>query len=128
MVALFTGGSSAQGITLRCRGLKLLLPGRVVDRPGCAFRGRPFVRRLHGGLVARDDDVERLCSDRGNHPPAAAWTVTSAMAAHLPRIVEAFGATPAQAVFAGMTASARSRPASGLGSSRGRAAKRLRLS
>ncbi|WP_315731584.1 MULTISPECIES: MFS transporter [unclassified Bradyrhizobium] len=34
---------------------------------------------------------------------AAAWTVTSAMAAHLPRIVEAFGATPAQAVFAGMT-------------------------
>jgi hypothetical protein len=33
---------------------------------------------------------------------AAAWTVTSAMAAHLPRIVEAFGATPAQAVFAGM--------------------------
>jgi MFS family permease len=33
---------------------------------------------------------------------AAAWTVTSAMAAHLPRIVEAFGATAAQAVFAGM--------------------------
>ena len=33
---------------------------------------------------------------------AAAWTVTSAMAAHPPRIVEAFGATPAQAVFAGM--------------------------
>jgi predicted MFS family arabinose efflux permease len=33
---------------------------------------------------------------------AAAWTVTSAMAAHLPRIVEAFGATPAQAIFAGM--------------------------
>jgi MFS family permease len=33
---------------------------------------------------------------------AAAWTVTAAMAAHLPRIVEAFGATPAQAVFAGM--------------------------
>ncbi|MDR2013271.1 MAG: MFS transporter [Rhodanobacter sp.] len=33
---------------------------------------------------------------------AAAWTVTSAMAVHLPRIVETFGATPAQAVFAGM--------------------------
>lgn len=33
---------------------------------------------------------------------AAAWTVTSAMAAHLPRIVEAFGATPAQAIFAGI--------------------------
>jgi predicted MFS family arabinose efflux permease len=33
---------------------------------------------------------------------AAAWTVTSAMAAHLPRIMEVFGATPAQAVFAGM--------------------------
>jgi len=33
---------------------------------------------------------------------AAAWTVTSAMAAHPPRIVEVFGATPAQAVFAGM--------------------------
>jgi predicted MFS family arabinose efflux permease len=33
---------------------------------------------------------------------AAAWTVTSAMAAHLPRIVEIFGATPAQAVLAGM--------------------------
>jgi MFS family permease len=33
---------------------------------------------------------------------AATWTVTSAMAAHLPRIVEAFGATPAQAVFAGV--------------------------
>ncbi|WP_166295133.1 MFS transporter [Bradyrhizobium sp. 2S1] len=33
---------------------------------------------------------------------AAAWTVTSAMAAHLPRIVETFGATPAQAVFAEM--------------------------
>lgn len=32
---------------------------------------------------------------------AAAWTVTSAMAAHLPRIVEALGATSAQAVFAG---------------------------
>lgn len=28
--------------------------------------------------------------------------MTSATAAHLPRIVEAFGATPAQAVFAGM--------------------------
>jgi hypothetical protein len=33
---------------------------------------------------------------------ADAWTVTSAMAAHLPRIVEGFGATPPQAVFAGM--------------------------
>ncbi len=33
---------------------------------------------------------------------AAAWTVTSAMAAHLPRIVETFGATPAQAILAGM--------------------------
>jgi predicted MFS family arabinose efflux permease len=33
---------------------------------------------------------------------AAAWTVTSAMAAHLPRILETFGSTPAQAVFAGM--------------------------
>jgi predicted MFS family arabinose efflux permease len=33
---------------------------------------------------------------------AAAWTVTSAMAAHLPRIVEGFGATPAQALLAGM--------------------------
>ncbi|MGO9357358.1 MAG: MFS transporter [Xanthobacteraceae bacterium] len=32
---------------------------------------------------------------------AAAWTVTSAMAAHLPRIVEALGASTAQAVFAG---------------------------
>ncbi|MET0676520.1 MAG: MFS transporter [Bradyrhizobium sp.] len=32
---------------------------------------------------------------------AAAWTVTGAMAAHLPRIVEAAGATHAQAVFAG---------------------------
>jgi predicted MFS family arabinose efflux permease len=33
---------------------------------------------------------------------AAAWTVTSSMAAHLPRVAEAFGATPAQALFAGM--------------------------
>lgn len=33
---------------------------------------------------------------------AAAWTVTSGMAAHLPRILEAFGASPAQAIFAGM--------------------------
>ena len=33
---------------------------------------------------------------------AAAWTVTSAMAAHFPRIVEASGATPAQAIAAGM--------------------------
>ncbi|MBY0381473.1 MAG: MFS transporter [Xanthobacteraceae bacterium] len=32
---------------------------------------------------------------------AAAWTVTAAMAAHLPRIVESLGATPAQALFAG---------------------------
>jgi predicted MFS family arabinose efflux permease len=32
---------------------------------------------------------------------AAAWTVTGAMAAHLPRILEAAGATPGQAVFAG---------------------------
>lgn len=32
---------------------------------------------------------------------AAAWTVTSAMAAHLPRIVEGLGATQTQAVFAG---------------------------
>lgn len=32
---------------------------------------------------------------------AAAWTVTSAMAAHLPRIVEALGASRTQAVFAG---------------------------
>lgn len=33
---------------------------------------------------------------------AAAWTVTAAMAVHLPRIMELLGATPAQAVFAGM--------------------------
>jgi predicted MFS family arabinose efflux permease len=32
---------------------------------------------------------------------AAAWTVTGAMAAHLPRIMEAAGASSAQAVFAG---------------------------
>jgi predicted MFS family arabinose efflux permease len=32
---------------------------------------------------------------------AAAWTVTGAMAAHLPRILQAAGATTAQAVFAG---------------------------
>jgi len=32
---------------------------------------------------------------------AAAWTVTGAMAAHLPRIMEAAGATHGQAVFAG---------------------------
>lgn len=32
---------------------------------------------------------------------AAAWTVTSAMAAHLPRILESVGASTAQAVFAG---------------------------
>ena len=32
---------------------------------------------------------------------AAAWTVTGAMAAHLPRILEAAGATTKQAVFAG---------------------------
>jgi predicted MFS family arabinose efflux permease len=32
---------------------------------------------------------------------AAAWTVTGAMAAHLPRIMEAAGATPNQAIFAG---------------------------
>jgi len=32
---------------------------------------------------------------------AAAWTVTGAMAAHLPRILEAAGATSKQAVFAG---------------------------
>ena len=32
---------------------------------------------------------------------AAAWTVTGAMAAHLPRLMEAAGATATQAVFAG---------------------------
>jgi hypothetical protein len=32
---------------------------------------------------------------------AAAWTVTGAMAAHFPRILEAAGATPAQAILAG---------------------------
>ena len=32
---------------------------------------------------------------------AAAWTVTGAMAAHLPRIMEAAGATSGQALFAG---------------------------
>jgi predicted MFS family arabinose efflux permease len=32
---------------------------------------------------------------------AAAWTVTSAMAAHLPRLVEMLGASPGQAIFAG---------------------------
>lgn len=32
---------------------------------------------------------------------AAAWTVTGAMAAHLPRLMEAAGATTSQAVFAG---------------------------
>jgi predicted MFS family arabinose efflux permease len=32
---------------------------------------------------------------------AAAWTVTGAMAAHLPRLMEAAGATSAQAIFAG---------------------------
>jgi len=33
---------------------------------------------------------------------AAAWSVTGAMAAHLPRIMEAAGATPVQAIAAGM--------------------------
>jgi hypothetical protein len=33
---------------------------------------------------------------------AAAWSVTGAMAAHLPRIMEAAGATPLQAITAGM--------------------------
>src|ERR1700716_1577286 len=33
---------------------------------------------------------------------AAAWSVTSAMAAHLPRILEAMGATTLQAVWAGV--------------------------
>ena len=32
---------------------------------------------------------------------AAAWTVTGAMAAHFPRILEAAGATPVQAIAAG---------------------------
>ncbi|MDQ8730622.1 MFS transporter [Bradyrhizobium sp. LHD-71] len=32
---------------------------------------------------------------------AAAWTVTSAMAAHLPRLVETLGGTPTQAIVAG---------------------------
>ena len=32
---------------------------------------------------------------------AAAWTVTGAMAAHLPRLMEAAGATSTQAIFAG---------------------------
>ena len=32
---------------------------------------------------------------------AAAWTVTGAMAAHFPRILEAAGATPSQAIWAG---------------------------
>lgn len=33
---------------------------------------------------------------------ALAWTVTSAMAAHMPRLLESGGATPAQAIAAGM--------------------------
>jgi predicted MFS family arabinose efflux permease len=69
--------------------LNLLLP-----------RSRPV--QVTEGPVARP----RIAIDRTmvllSFAFAAAWTVTSAMAAHLPRIVEAFGATPAQAVVAGM--------------------------
>jgi predicted MFS family arabinose efflux permease len=63
---------------------------------------RAKIRQINEGPVVKP----RIAIDRTmvllSFAFAAAWTVTSAMAAHLPRIVEAFGATPTQAVFAGM--------------------------
>jgi predicted MFS family arabinose efflux permease len=63
---------------------------------------RAKIRQIKEGPVVKP----RIAIDRTmvllSFAFAAAWTVTSAMAAHLPRIVEAFGATPTQAVFAGM--------------------------
>jgi hypothetical protein len=64
-------------------------------------RAVPTVRDIEGRAVKPHIPMDRMMILL-SLAFAAAWTVTSAMAAHLPRIVEAFGATPAQAVFAGM--------------------------
>jgi len=61
----------------------------------------PRVQRVQGPIVKPHIPIDRTMILL-SFAFAAAWTVTSAMAAHLPRIVEVFGATPAQAVFAGM--------------------------
>ena len=61
----------------------------------------PRAQRVQGPIVKPHIPIDRTMILL-SFAFAAAWTVTSAMAAHLPRIVEAFGATPAQAVFAGM--------------------------
>ena len=74
-------------------------PDRPADQPPDAAdrQGREGRRRNSG---------QAAYSDRPDHDPAAfvfaaAWRVTGAMAAHLPRLVEAAGATTTQAVFAG---------------------------
>jgi MFS family permease len=61
----------------------------------------PLAQRVQGPIVKPHILIDRTMILL-SFAFAAAWTVTSAMAAHLPRIVEAFGATPTQAVFAGM--------------------------
>jgi MFS family permease len=61
----------------------------------------PRAQRVQGPIVKPHIPIDRTMILL-SFAFAAAWTVTSAMAAHLPRIVELFGATPAQAVFAGM--------------------------
>jgi predicted MFS family arabinose efflux permease len=61
----------------------------------------PRVQRVQGHIVKPHIPIDRTMILL-SFAFAAAWTVTSAMAAHLPRIMEVFGATPAQAIFAGM--------------------------
>jgi predicted MFS family arabinose efflux permease len=112
-ITLFAGFASTIGWPLSSLGLE------TIGWRGTCFAwatahlliGLPlnvlFLPKIAGATQARGPAVKpQIAIDRTmvllSFAFAAAWTVTSAMAAHLPRIVESFGATPAQAVFAGM--------------------------
>ena len=111
-ITLIAGFASTVGWPLSSLGLETIgwretcyawaLAHIVIGLPLNLSLPRPATRQVTDGPVVkphiRIDRTMVLLS----FAFAAAWTVTSAMAAHLPRIVEAFGATPAQAVFAGM--------------------------
>ncbi|MET0677531.1 MAG: MFS transporter, partial [Bradyrhizobium sp.] len=112
-ITLFAGFASTIGWPLSSLGLE------TIGWRGTCFAwatahlliGLPlnvlFLPKIGGATQARGPAAKpQIAIDRTmvllSFAFAAAWTVTSAMAAHLPRIVESFGATPAQAVFAGM--------------------------
>ena len=46
-------------VSISARRLRLLFPGRIINRPRRNSATNLSFRRLHSGLIARDDDVER---------------------------------------------------------------------